>query len=245
MYFSVRLISAVLLWGTVIEQYDWGGGILNSKITSWNTEIENMVLNKPWKGHLSVYNMKTEARSQNLLGSIHDSSVGKESICNAGGRGLIPVSGRSAEEGIGYPLQYSWPSLMAQLVKNPPAMWRPGFDPWVGKIPWRRERLPTPAFLGFPCVSPPALNLSQHQGRFEWVRLSHQVAKVLEFQLQHQSFQWIFRTDFLKAGLVGSPCSPRDSQESSPKSQFKSISSSVLSFLYSPIHIHTRLLEKP
>ena len=35
---------------------------------------------------------------------------------------------------------------MAQLIKNPPAMWRPGFDPWVGKIPWRRERLSTPVF---------------------------------------------------------------------------------------------------
>ena len=45
--------------------------------------------------------------------------------------------------------------------------------------------------------SPPAFNLSQHQGLFQWVSSSHQVAKVLEFQLQHQSFQWIFRTDFL------------------------------------------------
>ena len=45
--------------------------------------------------------------------------------------------------------------------------------------------------------SPPALNLSQHQGLFRWVSSSHQVAKVLEFQLQHQSFQWIFRTDLL------------------------------------------------
>ena len=45
--------------------------------------------------------------------------------------------------------------------------------------------------------SPPAFNLSQHQGLFRWVSFSHQVAKVLEFQLQHQSFQWIFRTDFL------------------------------------------------
>ena len=45
--------------------------------------------------------------------------------------------------------------------------------------------------------SPPALSLSQHQGLFQWVRSSHQVAKVLEFHLQHQSFQWIFRTDFL------------------------------------------------
>ena len=45
--------------------------------------------------------------------------------------------------------------------------------------------------------SPPAFNLSQHQGLFKWVSSSHQVAKVLEFQLQHQSFQWIFRTNFL------------------------------------------------
>ena len=53
-------------------------------------------------------------------------------------------------------------------------------------------------------------------------------------QLQHQSFQWIFRTDFLEDWLVGSPCSPRDSRESSPTPQFKSINSSALSFLYSP-----------
>ena len=44
---------------------------------------------------------------------------------------------------------------------------------------------------------PPTFSLSQHQGLFKWVSSSHQVAKVLEFQLQHQSFQWIFRTDFL------------------------------------------------
>ena len=45
--------------------------------------------------------------------------------------------------------------------------------------------------------SPPAFNLSQHQGLFQWESSLHQVAKVLEFQLQHQSFQWTFRTDFL------------------------------------------------
>ena len=82
--------------------------------------------------------------------------------------------------------------------------------------------------------SPPAFNLSQHQGLFQWVHSSHQVAKVLELQLQHQSCQWIFRTDFLYNWLVWSPCSPRDSQESFLTPQFKSINSSVLSFLYSP-----------
>ena len=82
--------------------------------------------------------------------------------------------------------------------------------------------------------SPPAFNLSQHQGLFQWVSSSYQVAKVLQFQLQHQSFQWTPRTDLLKDGLVVSPCSPRDSQESSPTPQFKSINSSALSFLCSP-----------
>ena len=158
------------------------------------------------------------------------SSAGKESACNAGASSSIPRSERSPGEGTGYPLQYSWASLVAQMVRNLPAMretwvrslswdylgwedpWRrvwqptpvksfpgnsagkeatcsagdpgsilgsgraigegkdyplqyfggfpcgpagkestcssgrPGFDPWVGKIPWRRESLPTPVF---------------------------------------------------------------------------------------------------
>ena len=87
--------------------------------------------------------------------------------------------------------------------------------------------------------SPPAPNPSEHQGLFQWVSSSHEVAKVLEFQLQHQSFQWTPRTD-LYDGLVGSPCSPRDSQESSPTPQFKSISFLVLSFLQSPTLTSTK-----
>ena len=51
-----------------------------------------------------------------------DSSVGKESACSAGDPGSLPGLGRSAGEGIGYPFQYSWASLVAQLVNNPPAM---------------------------------------------------------------------------------------------------------------------------
>ena len=83
-------------------------------------------------------------------------------------------------------------------------------------------------------TSPPTLNLSQHQGLFQWVGSLHQVAKVLEFQLQHHSFQRNPRADLLQNWLVGSPCSPKDSQESSPTPQFKSIHSSAFSFLYSP-----------
>ena len=60
---------------------------------------------------------------------------------------------------------------------------------WVGDAIQPSHPLSSP--------SPPAFNLSQHQGLFQWVSSSHQVAEVLEFQLQHHSFQWIFRTDFL------------------------------------------------
>ena len=60
------------------------------------------------------------------------SSAGKESTCNAGDPSLIPESGRSPGEGIGYPLQYSWPYLVAWLVKNPPAMW----ETWVRPLGW-------------------------------------------------------------------------------------------------------------
>ena len=74
-----------------------------------------------------------------------------------------------------------------------------------------------------PLLSPSssAFDNSQHQVLFKWVSSSHQVVKVLEFQLQHQCFQWIFRVDFILDWLVGSSCSPRDSQESSPTPQFK------------------------
>ena len=74
------------------------------------------------------------------------SSAGKGAACNAGDPRSIPGSGRSPGERIGYPLQYSWPFLMAQLVKNMPAMRETWVQSLVGKIPWRRERLSTPVF---------------------------------------------------------------------------------------------------
>ena len=60
------------------------------------------------------------------------SSVGKEFTCNARDPGLIPGSGSSAKEGIGYLIQYSWASLVAQLVKNLPTMW----ETWVRSLGW-------------------------------------------------------------------------------------------------------------
>ena len=75
-----------------------------------------------------------------------DSSVGKESACNAGNPGSIPGSGRSPGEGTGYPLQYSWASLVAQLVKNPPAM----RETWVQSLGWEdpleKGKVPTSVF---------------------------------------------------------------------------------------------------
>ena len=61
-----------------------------------------------------------------------DSSLGKESACNAGDPSSIPGLGRSPGEGRGYQLEYSWASLVAQLVKNPPAMW----ETWVQSLGW-------------------------------------------------------------------------------------------------------------
>ena len=97
---------------------------------------------------------------------------------------------------------------------------------WVGDAIQLSHPLSSP--------SPPAFSLSQHQGFFQWVSSSHQMARVLEFQLQHQCFQWIFRTDFFQDWQVWSPWGPRDSEESSATAQFKSISSLSISFLYSP-----------
>ena len=64
--------------------------------------------------------------------SLLDSSVGKESACNAGDPSSTPGLGRSTREGIGHPLQYSWASVVAQLVKNPPAVQ----ETWIRSLGW-------------------------------------------------------------------------------------------------------------
>ena len=95
--------------------------------------------------------------------------------------------------------------------------------------------------------SPPALNLSQHRVFSNESALHIRWPKLWGFKLQRQSFQWKPRDDLLYNGLVGFPCIPRDSQESSPTPQFKSINSLVLSFLYSPTltSIHSSDLREP
>ena len=97
---------------------------------------------------------------------------------------------------------------------------------WVSDAIQPSHPLSSPSLL-------PSIFPSIRQGVFQWVSSFHQVAKVLE--LQHQFLQWLFRTDFLSDWLVWCPCSPRDSQESSPTLQFKGINSSTLSLFYCPV----------
>ena len=129
---------------------------------------------------------------------------------------------------------FSHVQLFATPMDCIPSGFHPSLSPrdctnschWVGDAIQLAHLLLSPSF--------PSFNLSQHQGVFQWVGSLHQVAEVLELQLQHQSFQWMFRIDFLWDWLVWSPCSPRNSQESSPTPQFKNINFPALGFLYSP-----------
>ena len=81
-----------------------------------------------------------------MNGQVQDfpgAQAGKESPCNAGDLGSIPWWGRSPREGIGYPLQYSWASLVAQMIKNPPAKWETWLQSLGWEDPWRRAWQPT------------------------------------------------------------------------------------------------------
>ena len=122
----------------------------------------------------------------------------KESVCNAGDPGVISWSGRSPGEGIGYPPQYSWASLLAQMVKNHlqcKRHERHGFDLCVGKVPWKREWLPTPVFWpgefhgqrSLAGYSPWGHRESDMSERLKY---THEVA----FRLQQQ--HWVVATDF-------------------------------------------------
>ena len=110
----------------------------------------------------------------------------------------------------------------------------PSLSPGACSNSFSLSQLCHPTISSFVPPSPPVLNLSQHQGLFQWVSSLHQVAKVLELQFQHQFFQWRFRIHFFYDWLVWYPCCPRGSQESSPTLQFQSINFSAFSFLYDP-----------
>ena len=96
-----------------------------------------------------------------------DSSAGEESACNTGDPSSIPGSRSSPGEGIGFPLQYSWASLVAQMEKNPPTIWETWVYPWVGKIHGRRAWQPIPVFLP-----------GEFQDRRAWLTTAHGLQRV-------------------------------------------------------------------
>ena len=100
----------------------WEGG------SGWETHVN------PWLFHFNVWqnSLQIKKKSEKKILGFPDSSVDKESACNAGDPCSITGSGRSSGEEIGYPLQYSWASLVAQLVKNLSAMW----ETWVWSLAW-------------------------------------------------------------------------------------------------------------
>ena len=87
---------------------------------------------KQWTKQIILIYLLLQIEEDKELKGFPGSSAGKESTCDAGDPGLIPGSGRSPGEGIGYSLHYSWASLVAQLVKNPLAMW----ETWVRSLGW-------------------------------------------------------------------------------------------------------------
>ena len=108
-------------------------------------------------------------------------------------------------------------------------------------VHWVSDAIQPPHPLTPP--SPPALTPSKHQVFSQWVISSYHVTKVLELQLQHQSFQWIFRTDFLD--WFDLLASPRDSRESSSTTVWKHQFVGAQASLWANSHIHIWLLEKP
>ena len=102
-------------------------------LTSFKSDLElKMMMNRMQCSFWATPVFACEIYSATTALALPDSSVGKGSTCTAGDPGSIPGSGRSAGGGIGYPLKYSWASLVAQLVKNLPAMW----ETWVRSLGW-------------------------------------------------------------------------------------------------------------
>ena len=135
---STMKVNFQQAYGTSVLSLAWGTLLVNPTFISALCVLLSSYLTCSHEGAVFL----TTAQYQ--MGFPH-SSVGKESACNAGDPGSIPGSGRSTGEGIGYPLQYSWASFVAQLVKNLPAMW----ETWVWSLGWEdplEKGLPAPVF---------------------------------------------------------------------------------------------------
>ena len=172
-----------MLWGTV-EYHDKSQFcLMRISLRATNTLYLKSVCHEPlyetkWKEEDESYNEASKIIKTRLVHSFKRyrwSSVQFSSVAIVSDS-LWP-HGLQHSRTPGFPVQHQLPEL-AQT-----------------HIHWVSDAIqPSPPLLS---PSPPAFNLFQHQGLFQWVSSSHRVTKVLEFQLQHQSFQWIFRTDFL------------------------------------------------
>ena len=111
------------------------------------------------------------------------SSVGKKSTCSAGDPSLIPGSGRSAGEGIAYPLQYSWTSLVAAMVKNSLAMW----EIWVRSLGWED-----------PLEKGPATHSSSLAWRFPWTEEPGRLLSMGSQRIRHDWVTFTFTLPFTK-----------------------------------------------
>ena len=137
------------------------------------SELQELVMDREvWRAVIHEF-AKSQTRLSNWtelnwywIWGFPGSSAGKEYACNEKDPGSIPGLGRSSGEGIGYSLQYSWASLVAQMVKNPPAMW----EIWVQSMGWEdppwRAWQPTP----FSC-------LENSMGRGAWWATVHGITK--------------------------------------------------------------------
>ena len=113
------------------------------KNISWGDSLGPVLTHKLWSTAYSILIFFLRPISRP---GFPYSSVGKESACNARDPSSIPGLGRSAGEGIGYPLLYSWASLVAQLVNNPPAV-QETWDQFLGwEDPLEKGKIPTPVF---------------------------------------------------------------------------------------------------
>ena len=157
------------------------------------------------------------------------SPVGKTSSSNTEGVNLILVKGLRSHMLFLFCRPVMYDSLWPAGLQHASSPWPP--SPVVAQVHVHCISDVIQPSHPLTLSSPSAFNFSQHQGIFQWVSCSHQMTRILEFQLQHQLFQWVFRIDFPSDWCL---CCPRDSQESSPAPQFEGINSLAICPLYGP-----------